>query len=351
LLYPCRTTCTALALIIIGLTGCDTPVLSNSTPEKQAASSPVIGVAKVAAAPGRVEGRDDTVEVGASADGVLRAVQVREGQHVKSGQLLGELDCIDRRASIGVAEAEITEAASKLAVIERGPREDDLAAGVAHREAAEAELTEAATYLSRMEALAKKDEIPKLLYDQAVRRKDTATAQVREANAQIDKLKNGATQEDRSQARAVVASAKQRLSQTKAKVEQCQILSPQNGVILRVHARPGEAYSTSNPRPLFEITDDSQIRIRAEIDQQDRAAISVGQNAEVNVPEINAVCPARVARIAERMGRQRIYRDDAPEPKDRDVEEAILILGKCSITLPIGLRVTVVFENTERDPH
>jgi len=284
------------------------------------------------------------VEVGASADGVLQSVKVQEGQYVKSGQLLAELECIDRRAAIGVAEAEITEATSKLAVVQRGPREDDLAAATARREAAEAELIDAAKYLSRMEALIKTGDISKSLYDQSVRRKDTAAAQVREAKAQIDKLQNGATQEDRSQAKTAVASAEKRLSQAKARVEQCQISSPQNGIILRVHAKPGEAYSTFSPRPLFEISDDSELRVRAEIDQQDRAAVSVGQDAEIAVPEINATCPARVARIAQRMGRQRIYRDDAPEPKDRDVVEAILILGKCSIVMPIGLRVTVIFE-------
>jgi multidrug resistance efflux pump len=195
-----------------------------------------------------------------------------------------------------------------------------------------------------MEVLLKKDDISKAFYDQSVRRKETAAAQVREAKAQIDKLRNGATQEERSQAQAAVASAEQSLSQAKARVEQCQILAPQDGVVLRAHAKPGESYSTFNPRPLFEISDDSELRVRAEIDQKDRAAVSVSQDAEITVSEINATCPARVVRIAQRMGRQRIYRDDAPEPKDRDVVEAILIFGRCSMVMPIGLRVTVVFE-------
>jgi multidrug efflux pump subunit AcrA (membrane-fusion protein) len=52
----------------------------------------------VLAAPGRVEGQSEVIEVGASADGVLTDVRVREGQEVAAGQVLAMVDCGDVEA-------------------------------------------------------------------------------------------------------------------------------------------------------------------------------------------------------------------------------------------------------------
>ena len=50
------------------------------------------------AAPGRIEGRSEAIGVGASLDGVVRAIYVKEGQWVAQGAILAELDCDDLRS-------------------------------------------------------------------------------------------------------------------------------------------------------------------------------------------------------------------------------------------------------------
>jgi multidrug efflux pump subunit AcrA (membrane-fusion protein) len=52
------------------------------------------------ASPGRVEGASETTQVGAAADGILKAVYVKEGQFVKRGTLLGEIGCDELQASL-----------------------------------------------------------------------------------------------------------------------------------------------------------------------------------------------------------------------------------------------------------
>jgi len=58
------------------------------------------------ASPGRVEGASETTQVGAAADGILKAVYVKEGQYVKRGTLLGEIGCDDLQANLQTATAE-----------------------------------------------------------------------------------------------------------------------------------------------------------------------------------------------------------------------------------------------------
>src|SRR5258708_15123678 len=64
----------------------------------------------VFASPGRVEGASETTQVGAAADGILKAVFVKEGQYVKRGTLLGEIGCDDLQASLQTATAEADDA-------------------------------------------------------------------------------------------------------------------------------------------------------------------------------------------------------------------------------------------------
>src|SRR5882724_4290154 len=47
------------------------------------------------AAPGRLEGRTETVEVGASVDGIIASVLVSEGQRVGLGDVVATLSCSD----------------------------------------------------------------------------------------------------------------------------------------------------------------------------------------------------------------------------------------------------------------
>src|SRR5947208_12252564 len=58
------------------------------------------------ASPGRVEGASETTQVGAAADGILKAVYVKEDQLVKRGTVLGEIACDDLQANLQTAVAE-----------------------------------------------------------------------------------------------------------------------------------------------------------------------------------------------------------------------------------------------------
>src|SRR6202047_1142265 len=79
----------------------------------------------VFASPGRVEGASETTQVGAAADGVLKAVYVKEGQFVKRGTLLGEIACDDLQPALQTAMAEADSARQTRARLLRGAREEE----------------------------------------------------------------------------------------------------------------------------------------------------------------------------------------------------------------------------------
>src|ERR1700732_1773734 len=77
------------------------------------------------ASPGRVEGASETTQVGAAADGILKAVYVKEGQFVKRGALLGEIACDDLQPALQTAIAEADSARQTRARLLRGARDEE----------------------------------------------------------------------------------------------------------------------------------------------------------------------------------------------------------------------------------
>src|SRR5438045_6647950 len=79
----------------------------------------------VFASPGRVEGASETTQVGAAADGILKAVYVKEGQFAKKGTLLGEIGCDDLQAGLQTATAETESARQARTRLLRGARDEE----------------------------------------------------------------------------------------------------------------------------------------------------------------------------------------------------------------------------------
>jgi HlyD family secretion protein len=89
-------------------------------------------------------------------------------------------------------------------------------------------------------------------------------------------------------------------------------------------------------------------RVRAEVDEKDVTRIRVGQSASIVVdPTSNFRLSGRVVELGRSMGRRQILTTDAADKSDHDVMEAVINLNEDPGALPIGLRVSVIFENAQ----
>src|SRR5437588_785584 len=109
----------AVVLIVAGVALLATSRNRNSV-EARGTSSDNSASEVIFASPGRVEGASETTQVGAAADGVLKAVYVKEGQSVKRGTLLGEIACDELQASLqtALAEAEVMAAEGRVKTVQ-----------------------------------------------------------------------------------------------------------------------------------------------------------------------------------------------------------------------------------------
>src|SRR5438094_6627663 len=223
----------------------------------------------VCACPGRVEGAADSTQVGAAADGILKAVYVKEGQFVTRGTLLGEIGCDELQASLQTAIAEADGARQTRIRILRGARDEEKKIAAEKTAAARATFEEAKSRLGMQRALYQKEQISRASYEQTVRDLGVAHANFQAAVRTAELLAAPPLQEEKARADAEVLAAEGRVRTVQERIGKCAILAPIDGTILRVYARCGESFSTVTPRPLFSLADTSSRHIKAEIDESD----------------------------------------------------------------------------------
>jgi HlyD family secretion protein len=296
------------------------------------------------ASPGRVEGASETTQVGAAADGILKAVYVTEGQLVTKETLLGEIACDDLRTSLETAMAEADGARQARTRILRGARDEERKIATEKTAAARATFEEAKSRQDMQRALYQKEEISRASYEQAFRDLGVADANLRAAMRTEELLAAPPLREDKARADAEVLAAEGRARTVQERIGKCLILAPIDGTVLRVFARPGESYSTVTPRPLFSLADTSARYIKAEIDERDVDKAAIGQKVIIQADALDGrTLTGSVVRISAMMGRKSISTSDPSDKSDRDVLEAVIGLEGNPLSLPIGLRVTVKF--------
>lgn len=131
-------------------------------------------------------------QVGSKVGGRVERIAVREGDAVRAGQTLVELDSASTAAQLAQRLAAAQEAAAAQALVDAGPRKEDVESGrQAYREASAA--------LAEALAGARPEEIGQ------------ARARVRQAQAALDKAEAGPRPEEKRQAIAQAFAAKSKL--------------------------------------------------------------------------------------------------------------------------------------------
>src|SRR6266568_1313662 len=127
------------------------------------------------ASPGRIEGKSDSIDVGAAIDGVIQEMYVREGDKVERGQVLAELDCRDLKSMLPVTRAEAESLQQTRERLLRGSRQEERAAVAQKTLAAKAAFEQASTRLDRSSKLAEANLIAQAVFEEV--RRDAAVAE------------------------------------------------------------------------------------------------------------------------------------------------------------------------------
>ena len=311
-----------------------------------AVPSQMLGQSSEFTAPGQAEGAGPPLSVGVAATGIVGDISVHQGSRVQAGQLLLKLDCQAQEADVRTREAHLAAAQATYDKFRNGPRPDEIAVGEAVVNFSQARADEAHKTLQRTLALQEGVTVTAARVLEVQRDDRIAAAQLAEARAQLNLLRAGSREEDIRQAKALRDAAAADLDASRARLNQCSVRAPVDGVVLDVSVNRGQFLSVAVPQPLLHIVPDGQARVRAEVALHDLSHVCLQQRATIAADAFpSAAIAAQVDWISPQVSRPKMGNAAASgNAEASDILPVVLKVDQGAPALPIGLPVTVHFQ-------
>lgn len=230
-----------------------TPMMVDRTAEVQASGS--------------VEPRE-TVRLGFQISGRILRIPVEEGQAVRAGQTIAELDPVDYQTGLKAAEAQASAARAAAEKARAGSRRQELAQAKAAYEQADDEYR-------RMNQLFTRGSLAPNDFHKV-------ELKWRAAKQQLDMAAEGARAEDRRAAEAQLQQAVANVELNRKRVEDTKLRAPMAGVVAKKLAESGEVVGSG--MPVVALMQLNPVRVRVGVPESEISKIRVGQKARVRIP-------------------------------------------------------------------
>jgi HlyD family secretion protein len=250
-------------------------------------------LASVVSASGEIKPKT-YVNIDANAFGRIIKLYVKEGDKVKKGQLLAQLESVQSAADVNAAQAGLQASQSDAIAAEAATNTSVASLNRAKSDAEKAQLD-----WERSQGLYKAGLIPKSDYDTQKAAWQTAQAGLAQAEATL------------AQAKAQRESAGRHITQNEADLarfadvlQKTRYVAPFDGVVTSLPVREGETVvigiQNSPGSTLMSIADMSIITAEVEMDETDIVDLKLGQPAEVSIDAIpNKTFKAVVSEIGD----------------------------------------------------
>jgi HlyD family secretion protein len=231
------------------------------------------------------------VNVSSNMMGRITRLPVKEGDHVRDGDLLVQLESIQSEADVHAAQASLDAAQAEVEGMAASIRSAEAAITSARAEIArsEADVARAQQNFDRAERMTQEGLIAKEAYDRAKADYDISSAQVNAAKARLAQAEAQLAQALKQRDGTVLRIAQQRASLTRARDQfsKTTIRSTLEGIITYLPVNEGEiAIVGVQNQPgtvLMTIADMSVITAEVKVDETDIINVKIGQEAKIKV--------------------------------------------------------------------
>jgi HlyD family secretion protein len=204
---------------------------------------------------------------------------VSEGDLVKAGQLIAQLDDTEQKEELAARRAELTAAEAAVAELEAGSRPQEIASAVASVHSAEADRDRARIDFGRQKELLQNAVISPRDFETSEAQLKVAEARVTDASERLKLVREGPRAETIAQARARVGQAKAALDLAATHLADTRLESPLGGPVLSHNVEAGEFVSAGTP--VITVADLEHVWVRTYIAQTDLSRIKHGQHVPV----------------------------------------------------------------------
>jgi multidrug efflux pump subunit AcrA (membrane-fusion protein) len=217
--------------------------------------------------------------------GGVTAMRVREGERVRAGQVLVEIENRDARAQLEKAQAGLREAQTATEEVEKSIR-----AAEASKTAAEAQRALAEATFKRYQALLERQAVSLQEFDEARARQRVAEAEAERADRLLQ-----AMIAKKNQVVARIEQAKAEVASAQVQAGYARLVAPISGVVTAKHADIGSLAAPG--APLLTIEDSARYRLEVAVEEAKVRDIRLGAAATVLIDALGGA--ELVGRVAE----------------------------------------------------
>jgi HlyD family secretion protein len=221
------------------------------------------------------------VTVSSKTAGQVKKLNFNEGDRVKKGDLLVEIDHDLLDIQLRQTEAGVDLAGAQLKLLRSGARREDIRQSEELVKQGKINMDLAKLDRDRAEELFKQDAATEKLYDDAKARYELSFAQYNSAKENLQKVKSIIRPEEIESAQANLKKAISAVDMLKKNIEDCKIYAPVDGFVSKKFIEAGEIAAPTSS--LLRISNLETVNLVIYVPETDLAKVKLGQNAEITI--------------------------------------------------------------------
>ena len=234
-----------------------------------------------------IQGEAEATEfrVSGKVPGRIEELYVREGSYVHKGDTLVLIDSPEVRAKLAQVNAarDAAEAQSRKAA--NGARQEQIAGAYQVWQTAVVQKDVLKKSLDRMQRLYDEKVISSQKFDEVQAKYEAAAAQELAAKSQYDLAVNGAREEDKAAALALVHQAEGALMEVQAYLDELYLTAPADGIISAIYPKAGELVGQG--APVLTVTDLSDMWFTFNVREDYLHGMKIGDKLTIEIPALD----------------------------------------------------------------
>ncbi|WP_428261301.1 HlyD family secretion protein [Haliangium sp.] len=251
--------------------------------------------------PGSFQGivEHDERQLGFEVGGRVATLTVDEGSRVEAGAVLGRLDSALQHVVVTARQHEADAAKAEVALLEAGPRAEEIRAMRARLEAAYAAEAQLTSTLARHRALAGgPGATPASVVDELEAQRQVAIAERHVVEQELQALQHGARAQELMAATARAAAAQAAADMEVERLARYELLAPIAGVVFDVYVEAGEIAAPG--APVLALSDPAHPYVDVFVPEAAVPGVHLGAAARVHLDGLDGPLSGRVEFIAQR---------------------------------------------------
>lgn len=248
-----------------------------------------------------IQGEAEATEyrVSGKVPGRVEEIFVREGSMVHKGDTLVLIDSPEVRAKLAQAKAARDAALAQSRKAVNGARQEQISGAYQLWQQATVQEEVLKKSFERIQNLYDQKVISSQKYDEVKAKYDAAVSQTLAAKSQYDMAVNGARQEDKDAALALVHQADGAIQEVEGYLSELYLIAPSDGIISSIYPKAGELVGQG--APVMTVTDLSDVWFTFNIREDYLHGMKTGDRITLSIPALDGKkCEAVVNYIAVR---------------------------------------------------